>query len=240
MARSKITTAEFVAKSRLTHQDRYDYTKTIYTGAHQLLTVICPTHGEFEQRAGDHLRGRGCRSCSPRGGACITTNAFVDRALRVHGGRYGYSDTVVAAWSIPVTIDCPIHGPFTQAMSSHLRGHGCAQCFYKSTSSKMAANWLDDLGIPDDTGHREVSGLLNDRKYVVDGYDPETMTVYEFHGDYWHGNPLVYDTRDVNQSRGVTFGKLYEDTVARRMEFLSGGFAYVERWETTQVLPKYP
>ena len=29
----------------------------------------------------------------------------------------------------------------------------------------------------------------NERHKYVDGYDPATNTIYEFLGDYWHGNP---------------------------------------------------
>ena len=30
--------------------------------------------------------------------------------------------------------------------------------------------------------------------HYVDGYDPETKTVYEFHGCYWHGFPNISQT----------------------------------------------
>ena len=42
-------------------------------------------------------------------------------------------------------------------------------------------------------------------EYKVDGYCYETNTVYEFHGDYWHGNPIVFDSDDTNKCVGKTF-----------------------------------
>ena len=35
--------------------------------------------------------------------------------------------------------------------------------------------------------------------YKADGYCKETNTVYEFNGDYFHGNPTIYDQTDENK-----------------------------------------
>lgn len=44
--------------------NKYDYSKTIYRGASVKIDVICPLHGMFSLRAGDHLHnGRGCPTC---------------------------------------------------------------------------------------------------------------------------------------------------------------------------------
>ena len=49
--------------------------------------------------------------------------------------------------------------------------------------------WLDYLDVPNDKLHREVTLKVKDKVYHVDGFEPKTNTVYEFNGDYWHGNP---------------------------------------------------
>lgn len=60
------TTEDFIAKARKIHGDKYDYSKSIYTGYDNKLTIICPTHGEFEQTPDSHFQGSGCRMCACR------------------------------------------------------------------------------------------------------------------------------------------------------------------------------
>lgn len=58
------TTEDFIIKSNETHNNKYDYSKTIYTGSVNKLTITCPYHGEFEQIALEHMtNGHGCRRC---------------------------------------------------------------------------------------------------------------------------------------------------------------------------------
>jgi hypothetical protein len=57
------TTNEFLKRARLKHGDKYDYSKVEYTGSSNKVTIICPEHGEFEQRPDGHLAGHGCASC---------------------------------------------------------------------------------------------------------------------------------------------------------------------------------
>ncbi len=57
------TTEKFIIDSLKKHNNYYDYSESIYVGKHTKLKIICPKHGLFEQTAGDHLRGRGCKIC---------------------------------------------------------------------------------------------------------------------------------------------------------------------------------
>ena len=57
------TTEQFIIESKKVHGDKYDYSKVNYTNKENKVTIICPIHGEFEQKAGDHLRGCGCEKC---------------------------------------------------------------------------------------------------------------------------------------------------------------------------------
>jgi hypothetical protein len=62
----KLTTEEWVLRARKTHGDRYDYSRTDYDGDNVAVRIVCPEHGEFEQRPGNHLRGCGCIVCGRR------------------------------------------------------------------------------------------------------------------------------------------------------------------------------
>jgi hypothetical protein len=55
---------EFIKLSNEIHNNKYDYSKCEYNGIKNDITVICPKHGEFSQRAENHLNGMGCRDCS--------------------------------------------------------------------------------------------------------------------------------------------------------------------------------
>lgn len=62
MAR-RLTTEEFIAKAEQVHNGKYDYSDTVYVTSRELVTVICPKHGPFRQRASMHLMGCGCPRC---------------------------------------------------------------------------------------------------------------------------------------------------------------------------------
>lgn len=60
----KLDTEEFIEKARKVHGDKYDYSAVDYVNAGTKVTIICPIHGPFQQRANEHLSGRGCRYCA--------------------------------------------------------------------------------------------------------------------------------------------------------------------------------
>lgn len=109
------------------HNNKYDYTKTIYTRSTDKITITCPTHGDFTQLAADHKRGNGCSKC--KGGVSITKDDFISNAKKVHGEKYDYSLVEYTNMMSPVNIICPIHGKFTQRANDHSNGGcGCSEC----------------------------------------------------------------------------------------------------------------
>ena len=69
--------------------------------------------------------------------------------------------------------------------------------------------------------------------YFVDGYDPLTHTVYEFHGCLYHGCPRCYPNRRAKHyavpDRSVE--ELYQATLSKRMALLRAGYTVIELWE---------
>lgn len=53
----------FIEQSNNIHNNKYDYSKFVYTNDKTKSTIICPIHGEFEQTPSNHLTGRGCPKC---------------------------------------------------------------------------------------------------------------------------------------------------------------------------------
>ncbi len=58
----------------------------------------------------------------------LTQEEFVERATKVHNGKYDYSKVEYKGTSFKVCIVCPIHGEFWQNASHHLKGHICPLC----------------------------------------------------------------------------------------------------------------
>jgi Zn finger protein HypA/HybF involved in hydrogenase expression len=60
----KITTKEFIEKSKKVHGDRYDYSLVEYTKKRNKVKITCKKHGVFEQKAYVHYQGHGCPICN--------------------------------------------------------------------------------------------------------------------------------------------------------------------------------
>ena len=124
---NRITTEIFIDRARKIHGDFFDYSEVNYKNAYSSITVICPVHGPFQQRAGAHLRGQGCFKCAVDAKS-LTTEKFIKKAREVHGNKYDYSKVNYKNNHAKVPIICPVHGPFQQYPINHLRGHGCKSC----------------------------------------------------------------------------------------------------------------
>ena len=60
----KLTQEEFITRSNKLHEDKYDYSETVYKNCREKISIKCPIHGFFEQKAENHLCGWGCASCA--------------------------------------------------------------------------------------------------------------------------------------------------------------------------------
>ncbi len=127
-----VTTESFIEQCRQVHGDRYDYSKTVYSGMFDPIIVGCPEHGEFEASAKNHRDGVECYTC---GQEKASKNKISNRGSTIvqemtdrHDGKYTYENFVYSGSSVLSTISCPIHGEFEQAPSNHLGGQGCPVC----------------------------------------------------------------------------------------------------------------
>lgn len=63
-ANKNVTTEEFIAKCRVVHSDKYDYSKVNYRPGYTKVEIICPEHGSFFQVTYNHLSNKqGCPEC---------------------------------------------------------------------------------------------------------------------------------------------------------------------------------
>ena len=73
----------------------------------------------------------------------------------------------------------------------------------------------------------------------VDGYHPETNTVFQYYGCYWHGCKKCYETPDERkevlrrdkQGKAITSKVAYGLTLMRAKQLRDAGYTVVEKWE---------
>lgn len=226
----KKPTLKFIEDALIIHNKKYCYDKVNYINALTKIIIICSIHGEFEQLPSSHLKGVGCPKCA--GNIKLTTEEFIIKAKNIHGEQYDYSLVEYINIIIKINIICKKHGIFKQKPHNHLSGNGCSKC--TKQYSKGQIEWLTYLSIS--KGY--IQHMLNDSEYCIpdsqlkaDGYDPNSKTIYEFHGDYWHGNPKCFPKEDMNKTCKKTFGELYDQTIKKKEYIESLGYKYVECWE---------
>lgn len=233
---------KFIEKAVNIHGDRYDYSRVEYKTARKPVEIICKLHGSFNQTPDNHLRGgKGCMTCGWDKIASErrkSVNQIIEDMRQVHGEKYDYSKVIeYKNGKVKVPILCSKHGVFWQAPSHHLHGEGCPKCKFPGFSH-IANSWLDWRQVRD--GVKIQSIMSEDGEFrvcgkPVDGYSEETNTVYEFHGDMWHGNPShhVFGNPDgINPISKKSYGELYEKTKTKKNEIIATGYNYVEIWET--------
>jgi len=230
----KKTPDEFKKRAEKLHKGRYDYSKTDFSHIMNKVIIICPEHGEFEQTLDKHINGgRGCIVCG--GSKKKTTEEFIYEAKNVHGDKYIYDKSVYTNFESKLIITCRRHGDFLQTPHNHIiNSNGCPKCVHRI--SKGEIEWLNYMGIPDDPEHRNVYINLGDRSIKADGYIPETNTVYEYYGDYYHGNPALFKSEHKNPHTKCSFGELYKRTLDREKNIFENGFNLIKIWENEWLL----
>ncbi|MHA1470881.1 MAG: hypothetical protein ACTSSP_10025 [Candidatus Asgardarchaeia archaeon] len=167
MPNKRLTTKEFIRKSKAVHGDKYDYREAEYVRARDKVKIYCNKHGYFfYQRAFYHLNGGGCGHCART--AASTTKYFIENAKKMHGDEYDYSRVEYKSSNKKVVIICKIHGEFKQVPYAHLYGQGCPDC-------GLIKNPLPRIERSEKKFIKEVSQIHGDR------YDYSRMHYDGFH-----------------------------------------------------------
>ena len=219
----KLTLSDFVTEAHRIHKNKFNYNKVNYKSQKDKIAIICPVHGEFNQTPEHHLRGFGCSQCS--GLKKLNSNEFITKSNIIHDRKYNYSNAHYINTRTKIEIICPRHGIFSQKPNDHLQGKGCPICNHIISISET--QFLDYVHIPNTEENRQV----RISKKQVDGLDLNTNTVYEFLGDYWHGNPSIYDPDKYNETCHKTHGELYQHTILRLDGLKQLGYNVKYIWE---------
>lgn len=197
---------------------------------------------EYEQKVDSKVRqNHGCPYCSKYSSTfCIHQSfgfTYPEKAKEWHPIKNGNIK--------PENVSCNSHSQIYWLCSkNHLylqtpnsktsNNSGCPKCCL--TYSRISLQWLSYLQISNihiiqhaesDDGEYKVHNTI----YKADGYCKETNTVYEFHGDFWHGNPKRFNSDDINNVTKTTFGKLYQKTQDKKYKIQELGYNYIEMWE---------
>ena len=108
---------------------------------------------------------------------------------------------------------------------------------FKKQYSKGQIEWLNYLVI----STPDLVHILNNNngeykipnsRYSADGYSQLKNTIFEYHGDYFHGNPKFYNPTEINKRCKVTYGELYENTLKKQQFCIDNGYKYCFIWES--------
>lgn len=120
----------FIEKSKIKHDNKYDYYLVDYLDSRTKVKISCPIHGIFEQSPEKHMNGSGCHECG--GSNRLTNREFILKSLKIHNDKYDYSKVEYKNNKTKVIIGCNEHGTFEITPSNHLKGVGCSKCVRKN------------------------------------------------------------------------------------------------------------
>jgi hypothetical protein len=182
----KLTTDDFIRKSKSIHGEKYDYSKSIFLTTRKKVKICCIYHGEFEQNAGNHLMGNGCKKCHFEN----RKQDFLTRAKSIHGDKYDYSLVIYNHNESKVKIRCKYHGEFEQTPYHHLnRKQGCPNC-KSSIGENTIKMYLDKNKIMYKKQYR-FPDCKNKQPLPFDFYLPDYNICIEFDGEQ-HFKPNIF------------------------------------------------
>ena len=137
----------------------------------------------------------------------------------------GYDANALYLWAIMQNMPT---GSYTRRLAE--------QDFKPKGSIKMAIEWLEWVAYKERIRIRHqlnnTEKRIGDRKLPVDGFNPQTQTVYQFHGCYWHGHDCALNQgKDFNEKRKKPMAELREETKANTEYIRSKRYNVVEMYE---------
>jgi len=234
---NQLTTEIFIKKAKEIWGDKYDYSKTNYINANNKVIIICKIHGEFLQYPSNHYK-YDCLKCSkylvnlPK--INLARETFVDKANKIHNNKYNYDKFNYINSTTKIIVTCLEHGDFEIRPYKHLQGQGCYHCKYKNFSN-ISIQWLRYCEIKYNCKIQDATNLgefkIPSTNYRADGYCKEKNLIFEFYGDFYHGNPELFDPSDINPVNLKSYEELYINTIERENKIKSLGYNLISIWE---------
>lgn len=240
------TTDQFLEKLTIRNtQFSPVHTTDTYKGTHKQMTFVCTNQHTWLSTPISILQGHGCPTCSK--GTIQSTHLHSHEQFLVllnhHNTNYPHKQVSLVdgekyiKQNNELQFVCNIGHQWTTKPGYITNSHcGCPFCASSKTFSIMAIDWLTSIERQENIHIIHKGNSLKEynipgTKYMVDGYCGDTNTVYEFHGNYWHGNPRLFDKNNMNERVHRTYGELYQDTLRKEAIIKELGYNLVVMWE---------
>ena len=227
---SFMTTETLIEEARKIHDGKYDYSKTEYIDYNTKVCIICPEHGEFWQYPYQHIdRKNGCPKCGNIATASKlskTSEDFIKDAIKVHGDKYTFKDTIYKNSTTRIKVNCRKHGMFEILPSNLLQGYGCPKC--RCTYSKEeneVANFIGELNV-------ESEKIKLENGQELDIYIPDKKIAFEFDGLYWHcelKKDKYYHSKKTYycKEQGIRLIHIFEDEWLYKRDIVKSNIRYL-------------
>lgn len=148
---------EFVKRANKIHNNFYTYPEQEWKGTGEKVRIVCPIHGEFEQRACNHLLKHGCKECRNNNNRKMhkeRTVKFIEdfKNIVLRRGDITVLDGVKKS-SDKVRFLCHNCGEvFVNTPNYIQQGQGCPNCAksgFKPNLPAVIYVMVDDLEVPE-------------------------------------------------------------------------------------------
>ncbi len=210
LVNDRLTKEEFADRVYNIHKDKYNYSLVNYINHKTKVKIICPIHGEFEQRPDVHFRGGNCPKCNCN---TKTTEKFINDGKITHNNKYDYINADYLTAFTKVKITCPTHGVFEQTPNNHLsKKQGCPKCAIKyNKSENEVKDFIKSLNV----------NIIENDKNILNGkeldiYIPSHNIAIEYDGLYWHNECHIDNDYHLNKTQlcekqGIQLIHIFED-----------------------------
>ncbi len=204
-----LTRKEFIEKSNLVHNKKFNYDLVQYINNRTPIKIICNIHGEFIQKPIMHLQGNGCSKCA--GTNKSNTEEFIKKSKLIHGDKYKYDNVNYLNNKLKVLICCKKHGNFSQSPSHHLHGSGCPTC-KDSKGEKYIKKILKEKNINFESqkSFYDCINPITKRKLPFDFYLTNLNTCIEYDGQQHFEE---WRMSDINLAKNKLNGIKFRDNI---------------------------
>jgi len=108
-----ISINEFVNKSNIIHNNKYDYSLVTFKVVRDIVTIICPIHGSFQQKVVNHMNGSECQLCSKNKSSNkqrTSLSDIISKSKSKYDNKFEFDETSYHSFYKPMKIKCKQHG----------------------------------------------------------------------------------------------------------------------------------
>lgn len=128
--RNKITKEEFLERSKIIHDEKYNYNFADYKNMTTNISILCNSCGKIFTINPSTLvyKKRGCKCQKPRPTSKWTQELFIKKSKEVHGNRYDHTFTIFTDRSEKVQVKCTKCNNINFQLPSNHFKYGCMTC----------------------------------------------------------------------------------------------------------------